>query len=40
MLDHEPVKTDDHAALALRINSMWHQVGYTSTDGHARLTDL
>ncbi|MEV6736618.1 Z1 domain-containing protein [Streptomyces sp. NPDC051104] len=40
MLVHESVKTDDHAALALRINSMWHQAGYTSAYGHNRLADL
>ncbi|WP_406269067.1 Z1 domain-containing protein [Actinacidiphila glaucinigra] len=40
MLVHESVKTDDHAALALRINTMWHQAGYTSTEGHDRLAGL
>ncbi|MEV5608429.1 Z1 domain-containing protein [Streptomyces sp. NPDC052225] len=40
MLVHESVKTDDHAELALRINSMWHEAGYSSTVGHARLAAL
>ncbi|MFG3052769.1 Z1 domain-containing protein [Kitasatospora sp. NPDC048239] len=40
MLVHESVKTDDHGALALRINSMWHQAEYTGPGGHARLAKL
>ncbi|WP_259316474.1 Z1 domain-containing protein [Kitasatospora xanthocidica] len=40
MLVHQSVRTDDHAELALRINTMWHQAGYASSDGHARLADL
>ncbi|MFE0960106.1 Z1 domain-containing protein [Streptomyces fungicidicus] len=40
MLAHESVRQDDHADLALRINSMWHQAGYSSAVGHARLTAL
>ncbi|MGW3403643.1 Z1 domain-containing protein [Streptomyces zhihengii] len=40
MLVHESVKIDDHADLALRINTMWHQAGYTSTAGHERLEAL
>jgi hypothetical protein len=40
MLVHESVRTDDHAELALRINSMWHQAGYTGQEGHARLGEL
>ncbi|MEV6593672.1 Z1 domain-containing protein [Streptomyces acidicola] len=40
MLVHESVRLDDHADLALRINSMWHQAGYNSTAGHERLADL
>ncbi|MFJ7197415.1 MULTISPECIES: Z1 domain-containing protein [unclassified Streptomyces] len=40
MLVHESVKTDDHADLALRINTQWHQAGYTSHEGHARLEKL
>ncbi|WP_430479735.1 Z1 domain-containing protein [Streptomyces sp. P11-1] len=40
MLVHQSVRTDDHADLALRINSMWHQSGYASTQGHSRLADL
>ncbi|MFD0342636.1 Z1 domain-containing protein [Streptomyces sp. NPDC127117] len=40
MLVHESVKMDDHADLALRINTQWHQAGYTSREGHARLEKL
>ncbi|MFD7768804.1 Z1 domain-containing protein [Streptomyces sp. NPDC059787] len=40
MLAHESVRQDDHADLALRINSMWHQAGYSSAVGHARLAAL
>ncbi|MGN9794132.1 Z1 domain-containing protein [Streptomyces sp. OZ13] len=40
MLVHESVKVDDHADLALRINTMWHQAGYASTAGHERLEAL
>lgn len=40
MLVHESVKVDDHADLALRINTMWHQAGYTSVVGHERLEAL
>ncbi|MFJ2741644.1 Z1 domain-containing protein [Streptomyces sp. NPDC087440] len=40
MLVHESVRMDDHSMLALRINSMWHQAGYTSATGHLRLADL
>ncbi|MEV8454446.1 Z1 domain-containing protein [Streptomyces sp. NPDC052095] len=40
MLVHESVRTDDHADLALRINTQWHQAGYTSSQGHARLERL
>ncbi|GGV85111.1 hypothetical protein GCM10015535_31390 [Streptomyces gelaticus] len=40
MLVHESVKMDDHADLALRINTLWHQAGYTSHEGHARLEKL
>ncbi|MFP8904772.1 Z1 domain-containing protein [Streptomyces atacamensis] len=40
MLVHESVRVDDHADLALRINTMWHQAGYMSTEGHARLAKL
>ncbi|MFE0807717.1 Z1 domain-containing protein [Streptomyces sp. NPDC058848] len=40
MLAHESVRQDDHADLALRINSMWHQAGYSSAAGHARLAAL
>ncbi|GGL71477.1 hypothetical protein GCM10010129_13900 [Streptomyces fumigatiscleroticus] len=40
MLVHESVRQDDHAELALRINSMWHQAGYSATAGHERLAAL
>ncbi|WP_416475180.1 Z1 domain-containing protein [Streptomyces sp. LKA04] len=40
MLAHESVRQNDHADLALRINSMWHQAGYSSAAGHARLAAL
>ncbi|MEU7468505.1 Z1 domain-containing protein [Streptomyces sp. NPDC044984] len=40
MLAHESVRQDDHADLALRINSIWHQAGYSSAVGHARLAAL
>ncbi|MFD5654652.1 Z1 domain-containing protein [Streptomyces sp. NPDC127039] len=40
MLAHESVRQDDHADLALRINTMWHQAGYSSAGGHARLAAL
>ncbi|MCI3930922.1 Z1 domain-containing protein [Streptomyces sp. AN091965] len=40
MLVHESVKVDDHSEIALRLNSMWHQAGYTGSTGHARLSDL
>ncbi|MFE9820410.1 Z1 domain-containing protein [Streptomyces sp. NPDC005773] len=40
MLVHESVRMAEHAALALRINSMWHQAAYTSQEGHDRLAAL
>ncbi|MEV3887221.1 Z1 domain-containing protein [Streptomyces griseoincarnatus] len=40
MLAHQSVRQDDHADLALRINTMWHQAGYSSTAGHERLSAL
>ncbi|MER6789338.1 Z1 domain-containing protein [Streptomyces sp. NPDC000658] len=40
MLAHQSVRKDDHAELALRINSMWHQAGYSSAAGHERLAAL
>ncbi|GGY17154.1 Z1 domain-containing protein [Streptomyces djakartensis] len=40
MLVHQSVRKDDHAELALRINSMWHQAGYSSAVGHERLAGL
>ncbi|MET7715744.1 Z1 domain-containing protein [Streptomyces sp. NPDC005407] len=41
MLVHESVRKDDHAELALRLNTMWHQAGYaTGPSGHVRLSTL
>ncbi|MFF6980687.1 Z1 domain-containing protein [Streptomyces sp. NPDC008343] len=40
MLAHQSVRKDDHADLALLINSMWHQAGYSSAAGHERLAAL
>jgi hypothetical protein len=40
MLVHQSVRKDDHAELAQSIASMWHQAGYTSIDGHKRLSRL
>ncbi|MEU6614938.1 Z1 domain-containing protein [Streptomyces parvus] len=40
MLVHESVRMAEHADLALRISSMWHQAGYTSQEGHSRLKAL
>jgi hypothetical protein len=40
MLVHQSVRKDDHAELALRINSMWHEAGYSSSAGHERLAAL
>ncbi|MGW5690041.1 Z1 domain-containing protein [Streptomyces asiaticus] len=40
MLVHESVRIGDHAVLADQINAMWHQAGYTSTEGHGRLAAL
>ncbi|MEU6935460.1 Z1 domain-containing protein [Streptomyces rubiginosohelvolus] len=40
MLVHESVRMAEHADLALRISSMWHQAGYTSQEGHSRLEAL
>ncbi|MEU9635199.1 Z1 domain-containing protein [Streptomyces tendae] len=40
MLAHASVRQDDHADLALRISSLWHQAGYSSTAGHERLAAL
>ncbi|MFD6548236.1 Z1 domain-containing protein [Streptomyces sp. NPDC058398] len=40
MLAHQSVRRDDHADLALLINSMWHQAGYSSAAGHERLAAL
>ncbi|MFE7748144.1 Z1 domain-containing protein [Streptomyces sp. NPDC057428] len=40
MLVHESVQQREHAALALRINSMWHRSAYTGQEGHSRLATL
>ncbi|MFG2426339.1 Z1 domain-containing protein [Streptomyces sp. NPDC048590] len=40
MLVHESVLQSEHAALALRINSMWHRSAYTGQEGHRRLAAL
>nr|WSU78631.1 Z1 domain-containing protein [Streptomyces anulatus] len=40
MLVHESVRMAEHAALALRISSIWHQAAYTGQEGHARLAAL
>ncbi|MFD9932891.1 Z1 domain-containing protein [Streptomyces massasporeus] len=40
MLAHQSVRKDDHADLALLINSMWHQAAYSSSVGHQRLAEL
>ncbi|MET7907640.1 Z1 domain-containing protein [Streptomyces avermitilis] len=40
MLAHQSVRRDDHTELALLINSMWHQAGYSSAAGHERLAAL
>ncbi|MFJ5889110.1 Z1 domain-containing protein [Streptomyces californicus] len=40
MLVHESVRMAEHADLALRISSMWHQAGYTGQEGHSRLEAL
>ncbi|MFF3301337.1 Z1 domain-containing protein [Streptomyces sp. NPDC002908] len=40
MLVHESIRMAEHAALALRINSMWHRSAYTGQEGHARLAAL
>lgn len=40
MLVHESVRMAEHAELALRINTMWHQSAYTGQEGHARLAAL
>ncbi|MFI0962361.1 Z1 domain-containing protein [Streptomyces sp. NPDC021080] len=39
MLVHESVRMAEHAALALRINTMWHNSAYKG-DGHTRLAAL
>ncbi|SFQ04974.1 Z1 domain-containing protein [Actinomadura madurae] len=40
MLVHESVRVDDHAELALHLNTLWHQAGYLSEEGHFRLAKL
>ncbi|WGD42734.1 Z1 domain-containing protein [Streptomyces cathayae] len=40
MLVHESVRMAEHTALALRINTMWHNASYTGSQGHARLASL
>ncbi|MEV6791635.1 Z1 domain-containing protein [Streptomyces sp. NPDC051320] len=40
MLVHESVRINDHAELALRINTMWHEAGYASLAGRSRLAEL
>ncbi|MFD9867112.1 Z1 domain-containing protein [Streptomyces niveus] len=40
MLVHQSVRQDDHADLAQRITSMWHNAAYTGVEGHARLAAL
>ncbi|MEU9706022.1 Z1 domain-containing protein [Streptomyces sp. NPDC047981] len=40
MLVHQSVRVNEHTELALRINTMWHKAGYTSSEGHARLAAL
>ncbi|WP_455362234.1 Z1 domain-containing protein [Streptomyces sp. SYSU K21746] len=40
MLAHESVKVNDHAELALRINTLWHNSRHTGPDGHGRLEAL
>ncbi|WP_019886663.1 Z1 domain-containing protein [Streptomyces purpureus] len=39
MLVHESVKMADHAALAQRLNTMWHS-SYGSSESHERLAEL
>ncbi|MFF3352570.1 Z1 domain-containing protein [Streptomyces sp. NPDC002917] len=40
MLVHESVRMAEHASLALRISSLWHEAAYTSQEGHDRLSAL
>ncbi|WP_455353549.1 Z1 domain-containing protein [Streptomyces sp. SYSU K217416] len=40
MLAHESVKVNDHAELALRINTLWHNSRHTGPEGHGRLEAL
>ncbi|WP_181802639.1 Z1 domain-containing protein [Streptomyces shenzhenensis] len=40
MLVHESVRMAEHASLALRISSMWHNAAYTGPEGHTRLASL
>ncbi|MET9383428.1 Z1 domain-containing protein [Streptomyces sp. NPDC002928] len=40
MLVHESVRMAEHAALALRINTMWHNAAYMGPEGHTRLASI
>ncbi|MEE1796765.1 Z1 domain-containing protein [Streptomyces sp. BE308] len=40
MLVHESVRMAEHAALALRISTLWHKAAYTGQEGHDRLAAL
>ncbi len=40
MLVHESVRMAEHAALAQRINTKWHNAAYTGPEGHTRLASL
>ncbi|MFF3937694.1 Z1 domain-containing protein [Streptomyces phaeofaciens] len=40
MLVHESVRMAEHDALARRIETMWHNAAYASTEGHTRLESL
>ncbi|MEU6273596.1 Z1 domain-containing protein [Streptomyces populi] len=40
MLVHESVRMAEHAALALRIRTLWENSAHTGPEGHARLADL
>ncbi|MFD5515313.1 Z1 domain-containing protein [Streptomyces sp. NPDC127066] len=40
MLVHESVRMAEHAELARRIETMWHDSAHVSTEGHTRLESL
>ncbi|WP_326787540.1 Z1 domain-containing protein [Streptomyces sp. NBC_00151] len=40
MLVHESVRMAEHAELAQRIETMWHNAAHVSTEGHTRLESL